>query len=119
MISNRDKTAKRVARQTRVRAKVKGTEARPRLCVFRSLNNIYAQLIDDTKGVTLAEASTLDKEINTKASNIAAATEVGTLIAKRAIEKKIDTVVFDRNGYLYHGKVKALAEAAREAGLKF
>ena len=119
MISNRNKSEKRIARQKRVRAKVKGTEARPRLCVFRSLNNIYAQLIDDTKGVTLAEASTLDKEIKTKASNIAAATEVGALIAKRASEKKIDTVVFDRNGYLYHGKVKALAEAAREAGLKF
>ena len=113
MISKRDKAAKRVA------TKVKGTEERPRLCVFRSLNNIYAQVIDDTKGVTLVEASTLDKEVKTKASNIAAATEVGTLVAKRAIEKKIDTVVFDRNGYLYHGKVKALAEAAREAGLKF
>ncbi len=119
MISKRDKIAKRVARQKRVRAKVKGTEARPRLCVSRSLNNIYAQLIDDTKGVTIAQASTLDKEIKTKASNIEAAKEVGTLIAKRSIENKIDTVVFDRNGYLYHGKVKALAEAAREAGLKF
>ena len=119
MISKRDKAAKRVARQKRVRAKVKGTEERPRLCVFRSLNNIYAQIIDDTKGVTLVEASTLDKEVKTKASNIAAGAEVGALIAKRAIEKKIDTVVFDRNGYLYHGKVKALAEAAREAGLKF
>ena len=119
MISKRDKAAKRVARQKRVRAKVTGTEARPRLSVFRSLNNIYAQLIDDTKGVTIASASTLDKEIKTKASNIEAAKEVGTLIAKRAAEKKIETVVFDRNGYLYHGKVKALAEAAREAGLKF
>lgn len=119
MISKRDKVAKRVARQKRVRAKVIGTEARPRLCVSRSLNNIYAQLIDDTKGVTLASASTLDKEVKTKASNIEAAKEVGTLIAKRAAEKKIETVVFDRNGYLYHGKVKALAEAAREAGLKF
>ncbi len=119
MISKRDKAAKRVARQKRVRAKVTGTEARPRLSVFRSLNNIYAQLIDDTKGVTIASASTLDKEVKTKASNIEAAKEVGTLIAKRAAEKKIDTVVFDRNGYLYHGKVKALAEAAREAGLKF
>ena len=119
MISKRDKAAKRVARQKRVRAKVTGTEARPRLSVFRSLNNIYAQLIDDTKGVTLASAYTLDKEVKTKASNIEAAKEVGTLIAKRAAEKKIETVVFDRNGYLYHGKVKALAEAAREAGLKF
>ena len=119
MISKRDKAAKRAARQKRVRAKVTGTEARPRLSVFRSLNNIYAQLIDDTKGVTIASASTLDKEVKTKASNIEAAKEVGTLIAKRAAEKKIETVVFDRNGYLYHGKVKALAEAAREAGLKF
>jgi len=119
MISKRDKAAKRVARQKRVRAKVTGTEARPRLSVFRSLNNIYAQLIDDTKGVTIASASTLDKEVKTKASNIEAAKEVGTLIAKRAAENKIETVVFDRNGYLYHGKVKALAEAAREAGLKF
>ena len=119
MISKRDKAAKRVARQKRVRAKVTGTEARPRLSVFRSLNNIYAQLIDDTKGVTIASASTLDKEVNTKASNIEAAKEVGTLIAKRAAENKIETVVFDRNGYLYHGKIKALAEAAREAGLKF
>ena len=119
MISKRDKAAKRVARQKRVRAKVTGTEARPRLSVFRSLNNIYAQLIDDTKGVTIASASTLDKEVKIKASNIEAAKEVGTLIAKRAAENKIETVVFDRNGYLYHGKVKALAEAAREAGLKF
>ena len=86
MISKRDKAAKRVARQKRVRAKVTGTEARPRLSVFRSLNNIYAQLIDDTKGVTIASASTLDKEVKTKASNIEAAKEVGTLIAKRAAE---------------------------------
>ena len=119
MRSRDSKESKRIARQKRVRAKVTGTEARPRLSVFRSLNNIYAQLIDDTKGVTIASASTLDKEVKTKASNIEAAKEVGTLIAKRAAEKKIDTVVFDRNGYLYHGKVKALAEAAREAGLKF
>ena len=119
MVKKVSRAETRKIRQKRVRAKVKGTEERPRLCVFRSLNNIYAQVIDDTKGVTLVEASTLDKEVKTKASNIAAATEVGTLVAKRAIEKKIDTVVFDRNGYLYHGKVKALAEAAREAGLKF
>ena len=103
----------------KVRAKVKGTALRPRLCVFRSLNNISVQLIDDEKQVTLLSASTLDKEVKTKASNVAAATEVGTLIAKRAIENNIKTVVFDRNGYLYHGKVKALADAAREAGLEF
>ncbi len=105
--------------QKRVRAKVKGTESRPRLCVYRSLKNISAQIIDDDKQITIVSASTLDKEVNTKASNIKAATEVGTLIAKRAIEKNIKSVVFDRNGYIYHGKVKALADAAREAGLEF
>ncbi len=119
MIKKVSKNVTRATRQKRVRATVKGTASRPRLCVFRSLNNIYAQIIDDEKQVTLVEASTLDKDIKTKASNIEAAKEVGTLIAKRAIENKIDTVVFDRNGYLYHGKVQALAEAAREAGLKF
>ena len=119
MISKRDKAAKRVARQKRVRAKVTGTEARPRLSVFRSLNNIYAQLIDDTKGVTIASASTLDKEVKTKASNIEAAKEVGELVAKRAVKAGIKVVVFDRGGYIYHGKIKALAEAAREAGLEF
>lgn len=119
MISKRDKVAKRVARQKRVRAKVKGTTERPRLSVYKSLNNIYAQIIDDTNGTTVVAISTLSDEIKAKASNIEAAKEVGTAIAKKAIEKKIDTVVFDRNGYLYHGKVKALAEAAREAGLKF
>ena len=119
MISKRDKAAKRVARQKRVRAKVKGTEERPRLCVFRSLNNIYVQVIDDTKGVTLVEASTLDKEVKVKHSNKEAAKEVGALIAKRALEKNIKEVVFDRGGYIYHGVVKELAEAAREGGLTF
>lgn len=113
------KTALRVARQSRVRAKVKGTSIRPRLCVFKSLTNIYAQIIDDETQTTLVSASTLDSEIKTKASNIASAEEVGKLIAVRALKKKIVEVVYDRNGYLYHGKVKALAEAAREAGLKF
>lgn len=119
MISKKNKEAKRVTRQKRVRAVVKGTPERPRLSVYKSLNNIYAQVIDDENGVTLVETSTLKKEVKTKASSIAAAKEVGTLIAKNALEKKIDNVVFDRNGYIYHGKVKALAEAAREAGLKF
>lgn len=119
MKSRDTKIAKRSARQARVRAKVKGTEARPRLCVYKSLTNIYAQLINDEAAVTLCSASTLDKEVETKASNIKAATEVGTLIAKRAIEKDITEVVFDRNGFTYHGKIKAVAEAAREAGLKF
>lgn len=119
MIKKISRKESRTVRQKRVRATVKGTAARPRLCVFRSLNNISVQIIDDEKQVTLAQASTLDKEIKEKASNIAAATEVGTLIAKRAQDKKIKTVVFDRNGYLYHGKVKAVADAAREAGLEF
>ena len=119
MIKKVSKSVTRATRQKRVRATVKGTSERPRLSVFRSLNNIYAQIIDDEKQVTLVAASTLDKEVKTKASNIEAAKEVGALIAKKALENKIETVVFDRNGYLYHGKVKALAEAAREAGLKF
>lgn len=119
MIKKVSRNDARATRQKRVRAKIKGTEARPRLCVYRSLKNISVQLIDDDKQVTLVSASTLDKEVKTKASNVQAATEVGTLIAKRAIEKNIKSVVFDRNGYVYHGKVKALAEAAREAGLEF
>ena len=119
MINKISRKESRETRQKRVRATVKGTAARPRLCVFRSLNNIYAQIIDDEKAVTLVSASTLDKEVKNKASNIEAATEVGKLIAKKAQDKKIKAVVFDRNGYLYHGKVKALAEAAREAGLEF
>lgn len=119
MFSRDTKIEKRKARQARVRSKVLGTESRPRLCVYKSLTNIYAQLIDDEAKTTLCSASTLDKEVKTKASNVKSAEEVGTLIAKRAKEKKITEVVFDRNGYVYHGKVKALAEAAREAGLKF
>ena len=99
-----------------------GTAQRPRLNVFRSLNNIYAQVIDDEAKVTLVSASTLDKEIKAvcqNGGNVAAAKEVGKLVAKRALEKGIDTVVFDRGGYIYHGRVQALAEGAREAGLKF
>lgn len=119
MIKKTSKNESRQKRQLRVRNKVVGTSERPRLCVFRSLNNVYAQIIDDEKQVTLCSASTLDKEVKTKASNVEAATEVGTLVAKRAVENKITKVVFDRNGYLYHGKVKALAEAARQAGLEF
>ena len=114
-----NKVSKNEARATRVRAKVLGTSSRPRLCVFRSLKNISVQVIDDEKQVTLVSASTLDKEVKTKASNVESAKEVGALIAKRAIEKGIKTVVFDRNGYVYHGKVQAVAEAAREAGLEF
>ncbi len=119
MITKTDRKAERERRHARVRRKISGTSECPRLCVFRSNNNIYVQLIDDVKKTTLAQASTLDKEVKTKHSNKEAAKEVGALIAKRALEKKIDTVVFDRGGYIYHGVVKELAEAARESGLKF
>ena len=112
----------RYRRHQRVRKKLSGTTDRPRLCVFRSLNHIYAQIIDDMAGHTLAAASTLDIEIKNHTddkSKIAQAELVGTLIAKHASIKGISQVVFDRGGYKYHGRVKALAEAAREAGLKF
>lgn len=119
MIKKEAKSISRVRRHERVRAKISGTAERPRLCVFRSNKNIAVQVIDDVAGNTLVAASTLDKEIKTKASNIEAAKEVGELIAKRAIKAGIKNVVFDRGGYIYHGKIKALAEAAREAGLEF
>ena len=119
MISKIDRKATRTRRHLRVRTKISGTAECPRLCVYRSNTNLYAQIIDDVAGVTIVSASTLDKSVKTKHANKEAAKEVGTLVAKRAIEKNIDTVVFDRNGYLYHGKVKELAEAARAAGLKF
>lgn len=111
-----------VRRHLRLRNKISGTAERPRLNVFRSLQHIYAQLVDDVTGTTLVSANTLDKEIKEKfpyGGNVAAAEEVGKLIAKRALEKGIDTVVFDRGGYIYHGRVKALADGAREGGLKF
>jgi len=119
MITKTDRKAERKRRHIRVRRKVSGTAERPRLCVYRSNSNIFVQIIDDTKGNTLVQASTLDKEVKTKHANIEAAKEVGTLIAKRALEKNIKTVVYDRGGYIYHGVVKELAEAAREAGLEF
>ena len=119
MIKKIDRKAERERRHARVRNKISGTAERPRLCVFRSNTNIYAQIIDDVAGNTIVSASTLDKEVKTKKSNVEAAKEVGTLIAKRAAEKNIETVVFDRGGYIYHGVVKELAEAAREGGLKF
>ena len=119
MITKTNRKLERERRHRRVRTKISGTAECPRLCVFRSNKNITVQVIDDTKGITLASASTLDKEIKTKKSNKEAAREVGTLIAKRAMEKNIETVVYDRGGYIYHGIVKELAEAAREAGLKF
>ena len=119
MVSKTNRKLERERRHRRVRTKISGTAECPRLCVFRSNTNVYAQIIDDTKGVTLVQASTLDKEVKTKHSNKEAAKEVGTLVAKRAIEKNIKTVVYDRGGYVYHGVVKELAEAAREAGLEF
>ena len=119
MVKKTDRKRERQRRHMRVRRKISGTAERPRLCVYRSNSNIYAQIIDDVAGNTLVSASTLDKEIKTKYANKEAAKEVGTLIAKRAADKKIVDVVFDRGGYIYHGVVKELAEAAREGGLKF
>ena len=110
----------RKARHERVRKTVSGTATTPRLNVFRSNGNIFAQIIDDEAGITLVSASSIDKELKLEnGGNIEAATKVGEVIAKRAKKAKIETVVFDRGGYLYHGRVKALAEAARENGLKF
>ena len=119
MVKNFDKNAQRVKRHTRVRGKISGTPERPRLNVFRSNANIYAQVIDDVNGVTLASASTLDKDFEGAAGNAEAAKKVGLKVAERALAKGIDTVVFDRGGYVYHGRVAALAEGAREGGLKF
>lgn len=122
MIKKVNKNENRKARQTRVRKKISGTPERPRLNVFRSSKNIYAQVIDDVNGNTLVAASSLDKELKGQfenGGNKDAAKLVGTLIAKRALDKGIDNVVFDRAGYLYHGRVKELADSAREAGLKF
>ncbi|MDR3241874.1 MAG: 50S ribosomal protein L18 [Lactobacillaceae bacterium] len=118
MITKSDKNKVRQHRHTRVRGKISGTAERPRLNVFRSNKNIYAQLIDDVAGVTLASASTLDASI-AEAPKTEQATKVGALVAERAKAAGIEDVVFDRGGYLYHGRVKALAESAREAGLKF
>ena len=119
MISKIDRKATRKIRHDRVRRKISGTAECPRLCVFRSNTNVYAQIIDDVAGKTLVSASTLDKDVETKHANKEAAKEVGTLIAKKAAEKNIKTVVFDRGGYIYHGVIKELAEAAREGGLEF
>jgi large subunit ribosomal protein L18 len=115
------KTGKK-RRHDRIRKKISGISERPRLCVYRSLNNIYAQIIDDTRGATLAAASTLDKDIRAEEGhkgNIAAAKKVGILLAKKASAAGIKQVVFDRSGYRYHGSIKALAEASREGGLEF
>jgi large subunit ribosomal protein L18 len=120
MITKPDKNAIRKKRHMRVRAKISGTAARPRLSVFRSSKHIYAQLVDDQKGVTIASASTLDKDFGLESTgNIEAAQKVGEILATRAVEKGVKSVVFDRSGYLYHGRIQALADAARENGLEF
>ena len=119
MIKRPNTNAQRLKRHKRVRGKISGTPEMPRLNVFRSEANIYAQVIDDVNGVTLASASSLDKAIEGYGGNVAAATAVGKLVAERAKAKGIETVVVDRGGSLYHGRVQALAEGAREGGLKF
>lgn len=119
MIKKFDSNKARAKRHARVRAKISGTPDCPRLNVYRSTKHIYAQLIDDVNGVTLAAASSMDKEFDGVGGNVEGARKVGELIAKRALEKNITDVVFDRGGYLYHGRVKELAEGARENGLKF
>ena len=119
MVSKKDKNAARLKRHIRVRAKISGTSERPRLAVYRSNANIYAQIIDDIKGVTLCSASSVEKDFEGIGSNKEAARKVGNTLAKRALEKGISAVVFDRGGYIYHGRVSELAEGAREGGLKF
>lgn len=122
MITKGDKNKARLKRHLRVRKKIQGTTERPRLNIFRSSKHMYAQLIDDVKGVTIAAASTVDKELKSEignGGNVDAAVKVGALIADRAKKAGVTQVVFDRGGYLYHGRVKALADAAREAGLEF
>ena len=122
MVSKQSKSELRVKKHERLRNRLSGTAERPRLAVFRSNNHMYAQIIDDTVGNTLVSASTAEKAVKAeieKTNNVEAAAYVGTLVAKRAIEKGINTVVFDRGGFLYQGKIQSLADAAREAGLQF
>ena len=119
MINRPDTRSQRIKRHKRVRAKISGTPERPRLNVFRSATNIYAQIIDDVNGVTLVSASSLEKDFNVEGTKSDAAKQVGMNVAERAKAKGIDTVVFDRGGYLYHGRVNSLAEGAREGGLEF
>ena len=119
MVKKIDRKMERNRRHLRVRRKISGTADRPRLCVYRSNTNLYVQIIDDVNQKTLVSCSTLDKDIKTKHANKEAAKEVGAMIAKKAKAKNIETVVFDRGGYIYHGVVKQLAEAAREGGLVF
>ena len=122
MVSKKSRTEVRLNKHRKIRNRFAGTAERPRLAVFRSNNHMYAQIIDDTVGKTLVSASTLDKDVKAeceKTNNIEAAAVVGKVVAKKALEKGITTVVYDRGGFIYEGKVKALAEAAREAGLEF
>ena len=122
MVSKKSRSEIRIKKHNRMRNRFSGTAERPRLSVFRSNNHMYAQIIDDTVGNTLVSASTLEKDVKAeleKTNNVDAAAYLGTVIAKRAIEKGIKTVVFDRGGFIYQGKIQALADAAREAGLEF
>ena len=119
MINRPDTRAQRMKRHSRVRSKISGTPERPRLSVFRSENNIYAQIIDDVAGSTLVSASTVEKGFEGNGGNVEAAKKIGALVAERALKKGIEEVVFDRGGYIYHGRVQALADGAREASLKF
>lgn len=122
MIQKKSRSVVRFGKHRRIRNKIKGTAARPRLAVFRSSSHIYAQIIDDSKANTLVSASTMDKDLKSKlekTSNVDAAKAVGQAIAEKALAKGIEEVVFDRGGFLYHGRIQALADAAREAGLKF
>ena len=119
MFTRKDSNIQRKKRHTRVRGKVSGTASRPRLCVYRSLSNIYAQVIDDTCGKTLVSAASNEKDFAMYGGNKEAAKKIGMAIAEKALAKGIDTVVFDRGGYLYHGRVSELADGAREGGLKF
>ncbi|NBH82657.1 50S ribosomal protein L18 [bacterium C-53] len=122
MVSKKSRSEVRENKHKKIRNRFSGTAQRPRLAVFRSNNHMYAQIIDDTVGNTLVSASTLEKEVKAeleKTNNVAAAAYLGTVIGKRAVEKGIKEVVFDRGGFIYHGKIKALADAAREAGLEF
>ena len=119
MINKKNSNAARIKRHQRVRKNISGTAERPRLSVYRSLNHMYAQIIDDTKGITLVSASSLDKGFEGYGGNIDGAKAVGNAVAKKALDKGIKAVVFDRGGYIYHGRVAALAEGAREGGLEF
>ena len=119
MIKRPDTRGQRIKRHNRVRGKISGTAERPRLCVFRSESNIYAQIIDDVAGNTLVAASSVEKGFEGNGGNVEAAKKIGAAIAERALQKGIEEVVFDRGGYIYHGRIKALAEGAREGGLKF